>query len=156
MAIDTKQILKSSHLFSSFNSLEILKVTEIARREFLSKGDIVINEGENFEIDASLYVIASGLMKVSMPLGIGKELVLSILSPPDHFGELSFVDENPRSADVVAMEDTELLRIGHEPLKGLLESDPGLALKFYKSLCSVVVHKLRNMNEKLKEGHFHH
>jgi len=156
MPIDPKKILKESHLFRGFNSLELIKVVEISRREFLSKGDIIISEGENFEMDSSLYVIASGLVKVSMPLGPGKELVLSILSPPEHFGELTFVDRKPRSANVVAMEDSELLKIEQEQLDELLHADTALALKFYKALGGVVVAKLRKMNEKLRMGHFHH
>jgi CRP/FNR family transcriptional regulator/CRP/FNR family cyclic AMP-dependent transcriptional regulator len=154
--MDPRQVLKSCNIFKGLNSLELLKMTEISRRVFLNKGELIISEGENFEVDSSLYVIASGLVKVSLPLGTGKELVLAILGPSGHFGELSFVDGDPRSADVIAMEDSELLKLDHEALADLLKSDNGLSLKFYKSISAVLVNKLREMNEKARGGQLSH
>jgi len=151
--MNPKEILKKSGLFRELNSLELLKVTEVCRKRFLPKGSVIISEGEDFEVDTSLYVIISGLVKVALPLGEGKELVLNFLGPSDHFGEISFMDENPRTADVSALEDTDLLVIDHASMTALLESDRELAIKFYRSVARVLIKYLRSLNEKLLGGY---
>lgn len=150
--MDTRQVLKQSELFRGFNSLELLKVTEIARREFMPKGETIISEGECFDVDSSLYLISSGIVKVVLSFSEGRELVLSILSPPDQFGELSFMDLSPRSAKVVAMDDTELLKIAHDPMLELLENDHDMALKFYNSMSRVLCGKMRLLNNQILKG----
>jgi len=152
--MDPKKILKDSALFHEFNSLELLNVTEIARRCFLNKGDTVLTEGDNFEVDASLYIIASGVVKVLVPMGEGKELVLAILSAPGHFGEMSFVDHRPRSAEVVAMDETLLLQIDHDDLDRVLSENKDTSSKFYRSLSKSLVHKIRATNDKLTMGRY--
>jgi len=151
--MDSKAAIKNSALFKDFNSLELLKVTEIGRRRFLPKGSAVIAQGDEFEEgDTSLYTLASGLVKVVMPLGDGKELVLAILTPPEHFGEMSFVDHKPRSADVIAMEDTELIVFQHDALDGLLSEEVEMSLKFYRALSKSLVQKIRKMNARVIGG----
>ena len=147
--MDPKQVLKKSSLFREFNPLELLKLTEICRRLFLPKAGVIISEGADFEADSALYVMVTGLAKVAVPMGEGKELVLAFMSPPDHFGELSFLDQNPRSADVVAMEDTELLVIKHDDLDNLLSEDKEMALKFYHSMSKTLAKRLRESNSKM-------
>lgn len=150
--MDAKALLKKTRLFHDFNQLELLKVTEIARRDFLPKGDTIINEGENFESDSSLYIISNGLVKVAVKLGDSMELVFSILGPPETFGEISFTDNMPRSANVTAMNDTELLKIDHGAMLELMEKDSQMALKFYHSMSKVLAAKLRTMNVRALEG----
>jgi CRP/FNR family cyclic AMP-dependent transcriptional regulator len=153
--MDAKNALKGCALFRNMDPVELLKITEVARRRFLEKGETVIAEGDEFDTDASLYVVVSGLAKVCVPVhGLDtRELVLSILAPNDHFGEMSFMDERPRSASVVAMEDTELLRIERPAMENLLAEEGEIALKFYRNLARALVSKLRQTNVTLSDGH---
>ena len=153
--MDVKNALQGCALFADMDQRELLKVAEAARRRFLGNGERVMAEGESFESDASLYVVMHGHAKVCVPVAgeEGKEQALSILAPNDHFGEMSFMDGRPRSANVVALEDTELLRIERETLERLLSSDPGIALKFYRNLARALVGKLRQTNVTLSDGH---
>jgi len=147
--MDPKQVLKKSSLFREFNPLELLKLTEICRRLFLPKAGVIISEGADFEADSALYVMVTGLAKVAVPMGEGKELVLAFMSPGDHFGEMSFLDQHPRSADVVAMEDTELLVMEQEALEELLAGDREMGLKFYRSMSKVLAKRLREANARM-------
>ena len=147
--MNPKEILKKSSLFREFNSLELLKLTEICRRRFLPKGGVVISEGEDFDTDSSLYIVVTGFAKVAVPMGEGKELVLAFMSPADHFGEMSFLDQHPRSADVVAMEDTELLVMEQGALEELLAGDRDMAVKFYRSMSKVLAKRLRESNARM-------
>ncbi|MBI5190607.1 MAG: cyclic nucleotide-binding domain-containing protein [Nitrospirae bacterium] len=147
--MDPKGALKKTELFKDLNSLELIKVTEVVRRRFLEKGEAILAEGEEFGDDPSLYILVTGLVKVAVPVAENTELVLAILSPPDHFGEMSFMDGRPRSANVVAMEDSELFVLSHDALEGLLTDDRDLSLKFYRALSRSLVHKMRRMNDRV-------
>lgn len=148
--MDPKKALKKSGLFRDLNSLELIKLTEIVRRRFLPTGEGILAEGEEFDDDPSLYLLVSGLVKVAVPVSENTELVLAVLTPPDHFGEMSFVDGRPRSANVIAMEDTEMLVFPHDALDELLSGDRELSLKFHRSLARSLVHKIRAMNERVR------
>jgi len=149
MPMDPKSALKKSPLFKDFNSLELIQLTEIVKRRFLGKGEAILAEGDEFDEDPSLYILVSGLVKVAVPIAENTELVLAVLTPPDHFGEMSFVDGRPRSANVIAMEDTELFVLQHDALEGLLTDDRGLSLKFYRGLSRSLVHKMRKTNARV-------
>lgn len=151
--MDPKGALKKSDLFRDLNSLELIQVTEIVKRRFLGKGEAILAEGEEFDADPSLYLIVSGLVKVAVPVSENTELVLAILSPPDHFGEMSFMDGRPRSANVVAMEDSELFVLSHDALDTLLAGDRDLSLKFHRALSRSLVRKIRAMNQKVVKHH---
>jgi len=151
--MDPKQVLKKSSIFSELTPFELLKVTEICRRRFVSKGGVVISEGDDLLPNSALYIVVTGLVKVTAPLGGGKELVLSFLSPHDHFGEMSMLDHRPRSANVVAMEDTELLMMSHDAIENLLADEKDMSLKFYRATAKVLAQKLRTANDKIVERH---
>jgi CRP/FNR family cyclic AMP-dependent transcriptional regulator len=57
----------------------------------------------------------------------GREVILGILGAGEHFGELSLIDEQPRSAHVIAMEDASLLVLRREDFRKRVESNPSVA-----------------------------
>ncbi len=60
-----------------------------------------------------------------------------------HFGEMSFVDGEPRSATVVALERTELVKLDFDRLRGFFEKNPAVAVKVYRSLALFLCGRLR-------------
>ena len=70
--------------------------------QHFKKGATIIREGTT---GSYAYLIVSGSVEVSKQIG-DERLVLSRLVKGNIFGEMSLVDDKPRSADVVAMEDT--------------------------------------------------
>ena len=68
----------------------------------------------------ALYVIGSGRVKVLLPVGEDREVILATLGPGDHFGEMAFLDSRPRSATVVAQLATRTYRIPREHFAALL------------------------------------
>ena len=62
------------------------------------KNVIVLHEGDQSN---ALYIIDSGQIKVSKINDQGKEVVLCILGDGDHFGEMSLIDDEPRSASII-------------------------------------------------------
>lgn len=106
------------------------------------KGIRVLHEGEQAD---SLCFLLEGRLKVVTFTGNGREIGLSVVEPVSHFGEMALIDNQPRSASVVAV--TKSL-VGVIPksaaLKGLL-AEPSISLRLMRDL----VQMLRNANHQL-------
>jgi len=79
----------------------------------LKKDDILCLEGE---ADNDLYIVHSGKLLV-FARKRSQVTQLGHIGPGEYFGELSFFDDKPRSADVIALEDTVLIRFPHSELR---------------------------------------
>lgn len=81
-----------------------------------------------------LVVVAAGLVKVVVHSEAGDQIVLAALGPPEVLGELALIDEGPRSASVVAAEDTTVLMIQRSVLLGLMRQDTTLLEAMLRSI----------------------
>jgi len=99
----------------------------------------------------SMYLLTQGRAKVSLASEDGRELVLDYLEAPAHFGEMSLVDAKPRSADVIAVTDVEVLTIDGKDLSAAIKIQPKLAL----SLIGTLSKRLRTMIGRLEDMAFH-
>jgi CRP/FNR family transcriptional regulator, cyclic AMP receptor protein len=93
-----------------------------------------------------LYVIGSGRVKVLLPVGPDREVILATLGPGDHFGEMAFLDAKPRSATVVAQLATRTFRISRDHFTELLGTYPPLARRLLFELST----RLRNTNSQVE------
>jgi CRP/FNR family transcriptional regulator, cyclic AMP receptor protein len=76
----------------------------------------------------ALFVIVEGKVKVALYGDKGKEIILSILHAGDFFGEMSLLDRQPRSANVVALGEASLLWLDREAFQNHLVAHPTTAL----------------------------
>src|SRR5437660_7011842 len=88
-------------------------------------GSVIVSAEEPGD---SLFVIARGKVKVVLYGETGREIILSLLHAGDFFGEMSLLDRQPRSANVVAVEDADLLSLDHEAFRTHLATHPTTAL----------------------------
>lgn len=98
-----------------------------------------------------MYILVSGRVKVSIASPEGKELVLNYLEAPAHFGEMSLVDSQPRSADIIAVTDVEVFSIDARDLAAAFQLQPRLAL----SLIATLSRRLRQTISRLEDMAFH-
>jgi len=125
--------------------LERLEASLVHRR--YTKGQTVFHMGDEGK---SLYIIKKGRIKVTIPSAEGDELILTILSEGQMFGELSFIDGKQRSATVQAMEETEVLCLNREDFLSLLRIRFDLVLK----VLELFAQRLRDTDVFLAEAHF--
>ncbi|MFZ5481858.1 MAG: Crp/Fnr family transcriptional regulator [Myxococcota bacterium] len=95
----------------------------------------------------ALYVVSTGLLRVVAPLAGGEVTTLSTLGPGAMFGELALFDGRPRSATVVAVTDSVLLRIPRLPLLALVRARPDLAMAIVAGLAS----RVRVLSQRVEE-----
>ena len=91
----------------------------------------------------ALYVISFGSVRIHRKASDGDKIEVAILGTGSHFGEMPFLDDEPRSATVVAVEKTDIVSISYEKLSSLLENHPEISIKFYKSLSRFLCCRLR-------------
>jgi CRP-like cAMP-binding protein len=78
----------------------------------------------------------------------GREIELSLLETGDFFGEVSLVDDGPRSANVVAIETCVLLRITRMTIGVLSGLQPAAAIQILGAIGRALVGRLRASNQK--------
>ncbi|MGR9052948.1 MAG: Crp/Fnr family transcriptional regulator [Gammaproteobacteria bacterium] len=134
--METLEILKLSELFTGLEETELLALAELTKKRTVPKNTLVISEGDTA---SSLFIIKEGRVNVTLSNEQGKEIILSSLSQGDHFGELSLLDDEPRSANVIAVEKCEFLILTKQDFYPLLMKNSSIALSIIKYLC----HRIR-------------
>ncbi|MDR3707101.1 MAG: Crp/Fnr family transcriptional regulator [Capsulimonadaceae bacterium] len=96
--------LRSVPLFAGLPDSDIVALAAQTRRRVYRAKQQILWRGEPGE---TLYVIANGRVKIHSATENGTEVTLAVLGPAGYFGELSVLDNSPRSADVTALVETE-------------------------------------------------
>lgn len=99
----------------------------------------------------AMYLLLEGAVKIRLPDAPerARGVTLGHRGPGDLIGEYSFVDSFRPSARVTASTPGRVLRIPHEPLRSLLDTDPRSSSIFYKNLLAYLVNRLRAQDEEL-------
>ena len=105
------------------------------------KDDVIMNEGST---GSSAYLIRSGRVEISKQHE-GRKIVLAILEQGEVFGEMSLIDEKPRSATAAALEVCVLEEITHDSVAEAWDHTPPLV----RSLLSTLVERIRGVDENI-------
>jgi CRP-like cAMP-binding protein len=98
------------------------------------------------ESGSAFFIIISGKVKVFRESEEGKEVILTILSETDFFGEMAIIDGLNRSANVSAIEDSELFVIERKDFLDLLYTHPEVSI----ALLQEMTKRLRAADMKIK------
>jgi CRP/FNR family cyclic AMP-dependent transcriptional regulator len=129
-------------MFSGLQRDELLKFAELTRERTYPKGSVILFQGDPGD---SLYVLRQGRAKVVLIGEDGREVILAVLEPGAHFGELALIDDQPRSAHVIAMEDSQLLILRREDFRRRVEANPPVAW----ALLTELSRRLRRADQKI-------
>ena len=106
------------------------------------KGDILIKEGDESK---DMYFLRSGLLKAYKQIPDSEETAtLKLIKANEIFGEMSFIDDKPRSASVVALADSEVSRLDYSYFRKLLDEQPSWIKLVLTSLST----RVRYLNER--------
>ncbi len=122
--MSTADFLATVPLFRSLATQEQAGFALMAREKSYPKGSVILFEDDPGD---SLFVVRDGRVKVVLVAEDGREVILGILGVGEHFGELALIDDQPRSAHVVAMEDSSLLVLRREDFRRRVEQNPAVA-----------------------------
>lgn len=131
MPSEPVEVLRSVPLFRQVAEPDLLALAQLVREHQHAKGAVIVLHGDAGE---ALFLIRSGQVKVTVASEDGREVILSVLGPGSFFGEMALVDDEPRSAHVIAMEDTTILQLRREDFRNRLKAAPELAIALLREL----------------------
>jgi signal transduction histidine kinase len=145
-SMDT-EILKQCKLFDNLPEEDIAKLVEVAKTVDIPAGKSVISE---HALGDSLFIIVKGKVEINKAMEKGEPNMLAQLKTMEageFFGEMSLIDNEPRSATVIAREDVQLLVIPKERFLTIAYSNPRVLFNLIRALSW----RLRDSNLKFAE-----
>ena len=136
------ELLRNVALFSGLDFKYLKVLAPSCHEKKLKKGELMLEQGQE---GVGLLVIVSGKVKVVKRTADGGEIDIATHGPGEFIGEMAVLDGAPRSASVVAVEDTEGLFLSSWAFTAALKNHPEIAL----AILPVVVKRFRETNEKL-------
>jgi CRP/FNR family cyclic AMP-dependent transcriptional regulator len=136
-------LLDGVSLFAGLSERDMEDVSKLAVIRHYPKNTLVLCEGDNSD---SLYVVLSGKVKVFLSDEEGKEVILNVQGEGEYFGELALLDNAPRSASVMTVDDTKLAIISKPAFEKCMEKNPGISLKISQGLAQ----RLRCLSENVR------
>jgi len=131
--------LHSVPLFSGLKDKQLRSVLASGKQKTYPEGGVIVSEGE---MGVAFYLILDGRVEVRR-----KGKVMAKLGNGNFFGEMSLLDSNPRSSDVVAVAPTTCLLLSSWEFQGFVESNGEVAMNLLRTL----IHRLRESNKSLSD-----
>jgi CRP/FNR family cyclic AMP-dependent transcriptional regulator len=133
------EMLQNTPLWSGLSDQDLKLIVKLSKERDFESGQTIVSKGEG---GIGFYLILAGAVEVRLDGN-----VLSKLGPGQFFGEMSVLDNQPRSADVVAVEPSRVLILSAWSFKTLISDNPKIALKMLQEF----VRRLRNTNKSLSD-----
>ena len=127
--------MRGSRLAADLDPGELETLAEIVSLRTLGAGEVLAPEGKS---DNHLYVLVSGSLAVVRGHGGPEAMTLFVLSPGDFVGELSFIDDTPHYASLVAPTPATVFGLERERLESLLGSQPRIVYHVMRAIVRVV------------------
>ncbi len=109
------------YLFADFGQEELETAISLAKVKNFKKGDVIWQEGEK---GSSILCIISGRVEVRAKNLFGKEVKLAELKERDFLGEVAYITKKPRTATIIALEDTEVLEFEESAMDEIISKFP--------------------------------
>lgn len=145
--VPERQLLAEADLFAGLPDDVLADLQAQADVRRYPRGTAVFAQGDR---SGELFVLVKGRVVISTRSTEGRGSTVAALEPGALFGEMGLFDGAPRSADARALEDTDLVVLGYEPVRALLQSRPELLW----SIVRLLAHRLRATDEALADAVF--
>lgn len=137
-------VLRQVPLFSQMTLEQLEAINQLLSEEQYLKGEMIFREGD---VGDELYIVVEGEVGIFINHGSSEQLMLTTIGAGQYFGEMAILDDEPRSASVVAMADTRVLVLKGEQLKELVFQMPEIAFEIFK----VLTGRIRRSDQRLDE-----
>lgn len=131
--------LSFNYVFRGLPRNVVNGIAAIAQIRDYDGGHVLVRQ---FDYNSDLVILLEGHARIKSFAGE----TIAEFGPGSIVGEISLIDEQPRSATVVAVGPVKAAVIGANVLRGLMESDPATASIVLMNICRVLCRRLRTMN----------
>jgi len=118
-------------LFSGVEPAELERIAGVVSERRFAKDAHIVQQDQPGD---ALFIIATGRVKVAIYGENNREVILNLLKRGDFFGEMSLFDEQPRSAHVIASEDTTVLILTRDQFEDHIHRSPQSAINVIKEM----------------------
>lgn len=127
------ELLKNLPLFGDLDEEELVEIWNHVQTRSYKKSNIILFEEDPGD---SLFIIKEGKVKITRLSEEGREVILSILGEGEFFGEMSILDGEARSANVIALADSEVFVLKRQEFINILRSNPQIAITLLEELAA--------------------
>lgn len=123
--------LRNVPIFTDLSDSDLNRIaSKMVSRDY-EKGQMILLEESTGE---TFFIMTSGTVKVTRLSDDGREVILALLGGSDFFGEMSLLDGEGRSANIVANEDAEVMTLSRRDFLECLETYPKIAISLLEEL----------------------
>ncbi len=140
----TIELLRQLPLFEGLTDEDLERLYNLADVVSLAAGDVLVEEGEHGD---SMYIALTGMFEVSKRSG-ERDVVFAGCGPGDVIGEISLLENVPRTATVRAIQDASLLQISRDTFRQLLVRSPTASLSVLRTMTA----RVRNTEAALRQN----
>lgn len=157
MEQETIALLKKLDWFSELSDDMLTALAQKVHKRGLQKDEILFNKGDEGN---ALYIINSGWVKVFTKDRQGGDVVLNQVGIGEIIGEMSLLDNEPRSAGVIALEETTVLELKRDAFMELLTQQPDMAMAVIRHFSSrmryntTYIEKITEMSKRVAKGDY--
>lgn len=139
-----RERIRQIPIFAPLSDEETQEMVKAVDSKVFSPEEPIVKRGQK---GSSMFIIHRGAVKVQIREG-GKPKIIRTLGEGDFFGEMALLTGEPRTATVIATEETEVLQIKHTSLKPILKRNPELVERFGE-----IIEKRREKLSELSDQH---
>jgi CRP-like cAMP-binding protein len=136
------ELLQSVALFWDLSEEELGYISEKMIARHYESGKFIFFEDSEGE---QCFFVVQGSVKVTRLSKDGREVILAMLNEGEFFGEMALLDGESRSANVIALEETEVLTLNREDFLVVLQDYPQIAIQLLKEMA----HRLRKSDRQI-------
>jgi hypothetical protein len=145
------EALRQVNLLAAMDERQIESFARYTERVEVLQFSHLVRKGDHGD---SMYLVIEGELR-ALTIVHGRESTLTTIPPGEAFGEISLLDQGPRSADVIANQDSVLLRITATAFQRLLREAPALAMPLLLALSRALVGRVRHLTRRYEDSiHF--
>ena len=124
-------LLGATDLFADQGEALLHEFAGRCQRVYLAPGEILMREGDRAD---GLYILASGRLRVQVKQLDGAEATVAEVGRNEVVGEMAIISDEPRSATVIAIRDSELLMFSREEFDRIVDEHPRAMLKIARAI----------------------
>jgi hypothetical protein len=140
--------LQRIKILAGLSESQLQRFAQFMELEKIPQWTVIVKQGDPGN---AMFFIIQGELRVRINV-MGKETILATLGPGEFFGDISLFDHGPRSADVVANNDSILLKITAKAFEELSKNAPELATPFLRNIGQTMSARIRADNKRLSDS----
>ena len=146
--VSNLELIRRVPLFSMLTSVQAESVSAAVVKRRFKRGEDIVQQGKKTD---ALTIILTGRARVITTDTRGREVILATLQPGAYVGEMSLIEDGPRSADAIAETRVVALRLSGEAFERLRMRHPALAAKLMHNISLYLSGRLRGLTTELAD-----